>query len=201
MREIQGGVCIEGREDRAALFEYEEGVVAVVADGAGGTGRGAEAAQGVIDAVRRLGWSSSTQTWVELLGRLNHSLSPAQTTAVIVAVGPTALTGASVGDSEAWWFDGAAEYALTKEQRRKPLLGSGEAMPVGFFHEARGAGRLVLGSDGLWKYVRWERVLEALQNPPQEAARRLLESVRYPSGVLPDDVAVVVCRVERSPTG
>ncbi|WP_158502245.1 SpoIIE family protein phosphatase [Vitiosangium sp. GDMCC 1.1324] len=195
MRELQGAVRVEGREDRAALFEYEDGVVVVVADGAGGTGRGAEAAQGVIDAVRRLGWSPEVSTWVDLLGRLDSILSPGQTTAVIVAVGPTRLTGASVGDSEAWWFDGLTEHPLTQGQRRKPLLGSGEAVPVGFSLEVRGEGSLVLGSDGLWKYVRWARVPDALQHSPQEAALRLLESVRYPSGKLPDDVAVVVCRV------
>lgn len=55
---------------------------------------------------------------------------------------------------------------------------------MGFSLEARGEGTLVLGSDGLWKYVRWERVPEALCHPPKEAARRLLESVRYPSGEL-----------------
>ncbi len=187
-------MLVEGREDRAALFEYAEGVVAVVADGAGGTGGGAEAAQAVIDAVRRQGWSEQVDGWVELLGRLDRSVSPGQTTAVIVALGSRGLVGASVGDSEAWWWSGAAEHALTRGQRRKPLLGSDEAMPVGFTLEVRGEGTLVLGSDGLWKYVRWERVTEALRHPPKEAVRRLLESVRYPSGALPDDVSVIVVR-------
>ncbi len=194
MRELQGEVLVEGREDRAALLEYEEGVVAVVADGAGGTGGGAEAAQAVIDAVRRQGWSAREDTWVGLLGRLDHSVYPGQTTAVIVALGPAGIVGASVGDSEAWWWSAQAEHALTRGQRRKPLLGSEQALPVGFTLEARGEGTLVLGSDGLWKYVRWERVPEALRHPPKEAARRLLESVRYPSGALPDDVSVIVVR-------
>ncbi len=195
MRSIQGHVRVEGREDRAALLEYDEGIVAVVADGAGGTGGGAEAARGVIEAVRHLGWQRESERWVELLGRLDSSLSPGQTTAVIVAVSATGLGGASVGDSEAWWWDGPAEQALTQAQRRKPLLGSGSAVPVGFVLEARRAGQLVLGSDGLWKYVRWERLAEALRHPPREAAHHLVESVRYPSGALPDDVSVIVCRV------
>ena len=187
-------MLVEGREDRAALFEYEEGVVAVVADGAGGTGGGARAAQTVIEVVQRQGWSAQEGTWVEVLEQLDHSVSPGQTTAVIVALGPAGLVGASVGDSEAWWWSGPSEHPLTRGQRRKPLLGSGEAMPVGFTLEVRGPGTLVLGSDGLWKYVRWERVPEALLHPPKEAVRRLLESVRYPSGELPDDVSVIVVR-------
>jgi hypothetical protein len=39
-------------QDRAAVFEMDDGVVAVVADGAGGTAGGAEAAEHVVEAVR-----------------------------------------------------------------------------------------------------------------------------------------------------
>src|ERR671919_499129 len=35
--EHETAVVCEGREDRAAAFEYEEGLVLVIADGAGGT--------------------------------------------------------------------------------------------------------------------------------------------------------------------
>lgn len=194
MGELEFAVRCEGKEDRAAVFEYAEGVVAVVADGAGGMGGGARAAQAVVDAVRRAGWSPDAGTWVELLTRLDAEVGPGQTTAVVVAVGPERLAGASVGDSGAWCFGPAGEHELTRGQRRKPLLGSGEAMPVALHLAGGRAGTLVLASDGLWKYVPWERLPGALQGPPSEAASKLMELVRYPSGELPDDVAVVVCR-------
>jgi hypothetical protein len=41
--------------------------------------------------------------------------------------------GASVGDSSAWLISPAGEVTdLTAQQRRRPLLGSGEALPVQF---------------------------------------------------------------------
>jgi PPM family protein phosphatase len=42
---------------------------------------------------------------------------------------------------------------MTTNQRRRPLLGTGEALPVQFEAERRG-GRVLLASDGLFKYVR-----------------------------------------------
>lgn len=130
MRKMETAEVCLGREDRAAVFEYEEGVVLVVADGAGGTGGGALAAEAVVEGVRRVGWSPSTDTWMDLLGRLNHSVAPGQTTAVVVALGESTLAGASVGDSGAWWFGAAGEQELTRGQYRTPLLGSGEVSAV-----------------------------------------------------------------------
>jgi serine/threonine protein phosphatase PrpC len=193
---IDLAVRCEGKEDRAAVFEYAEGLVAVVADGAGGLSGGARAAQAVVDAVQRAGWAPDARTWVELLSRLDAEVGPGETTAVVVAMGPDRMVGASVGDSGAWWFDMAGGHELTRGQRRKPLLGSGGAVPVELRLEGRRAGTLVLASDGLWKYVPWDRLPGALQRAPAEAASRLVELVRYPSGELPDDVAVVVCRRE-----
>lgn len=42
----------ERSQDRVGVFEHNNGVVLVVADGAGGTARGGEAAQVVLDAVQ-----------------------------------------------------------------------------------------------------------------------------------------------------
>jgi serine/threonine protein phosphatase PrpC len=81
---------------------------------------------------------------------------------------------------------------LTARQRRRPLLGSGEALPVQFEAE-RGGGRLLLASDGLVKYATVERICAlAIQGTVSEAATALANSVRLPSGALQDDVAVVI---------
>jgi serine/threonine protein phosphatase PrpC len=135
----------EGNEERATLFEYREGIVAVVANGAGGMRGGADAAQAVVDAVRRVGWASDVRTWVSLLSCLDREVCPGQTTAVVVAIGSNQLAGASVGDSGAWWFDATGKHDLTRGQHRKPLLGSGEAEPVGFLIEGSRPGTLLLG--------------------------------------------------------
>lgn len=52
---------------------------------------------------------------------------------------------------------------------------------------------LLLATDGLLKYTAPDRIRAAcLQNSPGEAARKLIELVRYPSGALPDDVTVIL---------
>jgi serine/threonine protein phosphatase PrpC len=192
---IAFATALEGRQDRVAALEYEQGLVAVVADGAGGMGGGGEAAQQVIEAVARAGWRRSSLEWADLLQRLDGEINPGQTTAVVVAVGDEGLFGASVGDSEAWWFGAAGSRALTERQQRKPLLGAGEAVPIPFDLAEAGPGTLVAASDGLWKYLHRIALEPLLRLPPAEAARRLVESVRYPGGSLPDDVAVVVFQV------
>jgi serine/threonine protein phosphatase PrpC len=81
---------------------------------------------------------------------------------------------------------------LTAHQRRRPLLGSGDALPLIFEAELGGC-RLVLGSDGLFKYATAERICSlAMQGSVAEAADALASCVRLPSGAFQDDVAVVV---------
>ena len=57
---------------------------------------------------------------------------PGESTVVVVDVRADSICGASVGDSQAWIVNGADITDLTARQHRKPLLGSGEAEPVGF---------------------------------------------------------------------
>ena len=81
---------------------------------------------------------------------------------------------------------------LTVHQRRKPLIGSGEALPVEFEAQLRG-GRLLLATDGLTKYVTAERICAlAAKGSVVKAADLLTACVRLPSGGLQDDVAVVI---------
>jgi len=42
------------------------------------------------------------------------------------------MMGASVGDNQAWIIDDGEIANLTRSQNRKPMLGSGNAQPVGF---------------------------------------------------------------------
>ena len=81
---------------------------------------------------------------------------------------------------------------MTVNQRRRPLLGTGEALPVLFEAERRG-GRVLLASDGLFKYATGERIRAlAMNGSVAQAAEALARSVRLPSGALQDDVAVVL---------
>lgn len=73
-----------------------------------------------------------------------------ETTAVIAYVDTAGVRGASVGDSCAWLMHEDTFTDLTSGQSRKPLLGSGSAVPVAFTSK-QNFDRVVLGSDGLFK--------------------------------------------------
>lgn len=185
-------------QDRAAWFAHRGGQLIVVADGAGGTAGGAEAAQTVVNYMRDVG--DSECDWVRVLRELDWRLfgttTVGETTAVVAFVDRGAVVGASVGDSAAWILSPSSCIDLTSRQRRKPLLGSSAAEPVGF-GPVPVTGRLLLGTDGLFKYVAVERIQHlGLAGPLDVAAQRLADAARLPSGGLQDDVAVALAGSE-----
>ncbi|MGE0867533.1 MAG: PP2C family serine/threonine-protein phosphatase [Kofleriaceae bacterium] len=182
-------------QDRAAVFETNDGVVIVVADGAGGTGSGAVAAQGVVDAVRDA--AANASGWSSLLLDLDRSstrLGGGQTTAVIVSVTGTGIAGASGGDSGAWLIRGATVEDLTSGQMRKPLLGAG-CMPRTFKAGPLASGVLLVATDGLLKYGKQADIARiAGSSELRSASPSLVDLVRLRSGALKDDVTIVLCR-------
>jgi serine/threonine protein phosphatase PrpC len=189
-------------EDRAEVIERGSELVIVVADGAGGRAGGARAADTVIQGVRQAAttfpWLDDPRAWCRLLSEMDQALvehpEAGETTAVVAAISPTGIVGASVGDSGAWLVTPKGYDDLTENQRQKPFLGTGAAIPVPF--NAPGLdGTLLVASDGLFKYADWERIGEvALETDIEQAAGHLVDLVRLRSGSLPDDVSVVLCR-------
>jgi len=182
-------------DDRADAFDFAGGKLLVVADGAGGISGGAAAAQAVVDHLRHLP-AHPQHDWADVLRKLDQLLSSkgsfGETTVVVAFVTSEQIVGASVGDSGAWMFSLGIWLNLLEDQNRKPLLGSGAAVPVGFGPFPLGD-RVILGSDGLFKYVKADRIGElARLDPMQLAVRELVAAARLPSGVLQDDVAVIV---------
>jgi serine/threonine protein phosphatase PrpC len=173
--------------------------VVAVADGAGGTGNGAAAAERLIAALTKLAGGAASTDWFDALCAFDDELSPSggQTTGVVAFIDSDRIVGASVGDSSAWLISAAGEPTdLTARQRRRPLLGSGEALPVQF-EASHGGERVLLASDGLFKYATAERICAlATQGSVEDAADTLANCVRLlPSGAMQDDVAVVVVSV------
>jgi hypothetical protein len=175
-------------------------VVVAVADGAGGSGGGEEAASTVIAKIGDLATDARTaDQWTEALGRIDLAVGTGESTAVVVELSAKGICGASVGDSRAWIIRGREIVDLTANQRRKPLLGSGEARPVGFSYGPLD-GLLIVATDGFCNYVKPPVLFPVIEVAGfSSLPRRLVDVVRLPSRALWDDVGIVVCRKRRPP--
>lgn len=182
-------------QDRARVFECDNGCVVALADGAGGTGNGATAAQVIIDAVGAIVAASGVD-WSTLLADLDADprLAGGQSTAVVLALSDTGIVGASVGDSVAWLITNSSVVELTDGQDRKPLVGDG-CSPFRVMALPLGSGTLLVASDGLHRYAKQSEIAQIAKSPDlTAAARALVELVRLPSGGLQDDISIVLCR-------
>lgn len=186
-------------EDRLAVHRTPDGVVVVVADGAGGVGGAAAAAQSVCDFImaRAPQASGDPRVWADALREADTMITAAShgglTTAVVVEVSGNSICGASVGDSGAWAITDSGIVDLTASQSRKPLMGSGTARPT-TFGPVLERGRLMVASDGILKYARREDLAAcALTGALDNALTALIDAVRLRNGRLQDDVAVVLC--------
>jgi serine/threonine protein phosphatase PrpC len=182
-------------EDRVAILPHDDRLVIAVADGAGGSGGGAEAADTVIREVT--GAASEPRnaaSWSSVLQQIDCRIGCGESTCVLIELSGDNLCGASVGDSTAWLVHDGQLVDLTQDQVRKPLLGSGRSQPVGFSNTFS-RGLLIVATDGFSKYVKRDVLLkEVLWLDFVVLARRLVEMVRLPSGELWDDVGIVACR-------
>jgi serine/threonine protein phosphatase PrpC len=182
-------------EDRIAVFNDDDRLVIVVADGAGGVGSGDIAATTVIREIENEYRNiNSADQWTELLNQIDCCISDGQSTAVVVDVRPYGIAGSSVGDSEAWIINNGKIEVLTENQSRKPLLGTGDAQAVSFVHSPL-IGWLLVGSDGFFNYAKREQISNMLARTELATIpRTCVEMVRLPSGDLWDDTSIVVAR-------
>ena len=183
-------------QDRIGIISNGDAVIVAVADGSGGVSGGAEAAERAIDhvaAFARDHGAASADSWAALIARIDAMNERGQCALVIAAIADGMIVGASAGDCSAWLITSEIKD-LTDGQVRKPLVGSGSAVPVSFRH-ALDDGTLLLASDGLLKYARREDIARiALLDDLDEASRCLVKLPELRSGEIPDDIAAVLCR-------
>lgn len=188
-------------EDKVEIIELADGVVIVVADGAGGTGGGANAANTVVRIVRDSVKSidiNDQSAWCIMLAEIDSAIEKnrtgGETTAVAVGISANGIAGASIGDSEAWLITKNSYKDLTVHQQRKPLIGTGVAVPAPFLAKPF-TDTLLVASDGLFKYANPNKICEIVRNDNiQNAVKQLVDIVRLKSGNLQDDVSIALCR-------
>lgn len=191
-----------GGDDRLAVRQFDDRVVLVVADGAGGRRGGADAAQFACERIMSQAADSfgSARDWADRLKIIDRQLTDSdhggQTALLVAEVWNGRVCGASVGDSEAWAVDRRRDpIDLTDGQPRRPLVGTGAARPKPFGPVELDGRRLLLASDGLFRFATKKSLLHKAQWTVVSRAPSLLtDLVRLRNGELQDDVAVIVCQ-------
>jgi serine/threonine protein phosphatase PrpC len=175
-----------------------------VADGQGGQSGGGPAAQLACRsalaaaAACRPERLSDERTWSDLLRRADQAVrdDPAAGFTTLVGLGlvRNRVVGASSGDSAALLVCGECAVELTARQRKNPPVGSGAAEAVPFAAALSAPWKLLAMSDGVWKYVGWDRIIEAARREHGASLVAALQrSARLPrSGRFQDDFTVVV---------
>lgn len=182
-------------EDRVAVFAHDARTVVVVADGAGGTGAGDVAALAIIREIEAEYLNiHSANEWASLLRQIDCRVGEGESTAVVVDLRTIGIAGASVGDSRAVIVKDGTISELTVNQKRKPLLGTGMAEPVGFVGPPL-EGLLLVGTDGFFHYAKPNAILATIARSDfQTLPRKCIDMVRLPSGDYWDDVGIVAVR-------
>jgi PPM family protein phosphatase len=175
-----------------------------LADGQGGQPGGGPAARLATAALlaaaaeRSLTELLSPNSWIGICRTADRAVAADRDagycTLVALCASSEWVVGGSSGDSAAFLILEDAEVVLTERQRKNPPVGSGGAAIEPFSARLVGPWQLVVVSDGVWKYVGWERVLalgRAYRGEPLGRALRD-EVLSRSGGRLPDDFSCAV---------
>lgn len=214
VRSERGGGHAENED--VALAQRHPGdeslLLCVLADGQGGRSGGPQAAQtasaaalswvSALSASRLRGSLRGKHTWVSVLVGADEAVTQTSsdgfTTLIGLSVSARSVVGASCGDSGVLLVHGAKGKAkwLTENQRKNPPVGSGAAHPVAFFARLYPGDTLLVMSDGVFRYVGVDALVETCHraSEPEAIASALLElqTRQSQSGGLSDDFSVIV---------
>jgi len=181
-----------------------DALLCALADGQGGQRGGAAASQIAVRQCLGLASAYSAEQllepsrWYKILSRVDDAVcedaDAGYTTLVGAIVMDGRICGASCGDSEAWLVASAEHLFLTERQHKNPSVGSGAAYPTAFSARFGAGARLLIMSDGVWKYTSPDLIVEsARKKEAAELVRSLRDSqLRQSTGGLPDDFSIIV---------
>jgi hypothetical protein len=180
------------------------GYLCALADGQGGRPGGFEAARLACDVViaktKHLPASKlkETSTWSSALEQADQAVFADKAAGCTTLLGfyltEDRITGASSGDSAILLKSSALDaQELTQNQHKNPPIGSGGARIVSFVEKLKAPWSVLAMSDGVWKYVGWRSLIEAVASLRGQALLdKLQEQARLKSGRFPDDFTVTL---------
>lgn len=176
----------------------------LLGDGQGGRAGGGQAARvGVASALHGACAAAPRtlllpSTWLDICGLADRAVAATTDagycTLVGVAATPDWVVGASSGDSAAVLLLESVAINLTERQRKNPPVGSGGAMFEPFSAGLNGWWRILVMSDGVWKYVGWDQMIAIGRVTPAHLVAGALrqQAMAGTGGLLPDDFSIIV---------
>jgi PPM family protein phosphatase len=185
----------------------EEGFFVALADGQGGRAGGQRAAQIACEtAISRAVTQPAAVlrkrfAWVDSLTRADAAVAADASAGFCTLVGLHVtydrVIGASCGDSAAIVACSATNRVLTERQTKNPPVGNGDATFVPFEMELVAPWRLMVLSDGAWKYASWDRVWDCARLSGEALIAELQDAARLKTtGAFQDDFTVVLLESE-----
>lgn len=187
----------------APHFADSSALICSLADGQGGRPGGAQAAQSCVAsclakaqtyAPRKL---VKTSVWMEIGKYVDDYVSrlpeTGYTTLIGIYITPSLTVGVSSGDSAAALILDKKFFLLTEGQYKNPPVGSGGARFIPFAAQLKGNWKLIMVSDGVWKYVGWEAVRQrCLSETSKNLIPNLCHDIMNRNKVLPDDFSMIL---------
>jgi serine/threonine protein phosphatase PrpC len=175
-----------------------------LADGQGGRAGGARTARLACETAAALASRVppadlvESSRWQEILSRTDAAVSADEdagcTTLIGLCVRSGQLAGASCGDSAAIAASRDTLSDLTSRQFKNPPVGSGEADFIPFEMDLVRPWRVLVMSDGVWKYAGWDKINNSFAKlDGQELLAAIQNRARLrTSRTFPDDFTLVL---------
>jgi serine/threonine protein phosphatase PrpC len=174
-----------------------------LADGQGGRPGGGIAAQAAVLLALDAACAEKPETllspmrWLDVCNVADRGVAAEPdagycTLVALVAAGEW-VVGASSGDSAAALILEHSAVILTDRQHKNPPVGSGAARFEAFSARPGMRWRVLVISDGVWKYVGWEKMIAVGRSSQgNQVAEALRREVLQSRGLLPDDFSVIL---------
>lgn len=183
--------------------------VVCIADGQGGRAGGARAAHIACETVMQIaertpvGMLASAKGWSFILPEADRAVEKDAeagfTTLIGFCIRRGRIVGAANGDSGVLLVNKTGIAILTERQPKNPPVGSGAAAFAEFTASLGEPWRLLAMTDGVWKYVGWERIVNVIAEKSGQAALDELRqrAVLIRTGELQDDFTAVLLTSEK----
>jgi serine/threonine protein phosphatase PrpC len=179
-------------------------LICALADGQGGQMGGAAASKTAVDCCLKLALAQApkrlfkSSTWYEIVsgadGSVCENSEAGYTTLIALCVNDAKICGVSCGDSAVLLVEENQSRLLTEQQRKNPPVGSNAAFPIAFSAKFRGDDKLLIMSDGVWKFLGIDTIAEiARAQEDQNLIQALRQLALEQNGdKLPDDFSIIL---------